>query len=94
MLLDSAESVLSVFGFQRSLFGFEKKFTRWWEAGAKVLRFKERNAITHILHLRYPGLLRQGYHILSATDNRCLNLRMIPNSQQSPHLIAYYIWLL
>jgi hypothetical protein len=91
MLLDSAESVLSVFGFQRSLFGFEKKFTRWWEAGAKVLRFKERKAITHILHLRYPGLLRQGNHI---TDNRCLNLHMIPTSQQSPHLIAYYIGLL
>ena len=31
MLLDSAESVLSVFGFDRSLFGFDKKKTRqWW----------------------------------------------------------------
>ena len=31
MLLDSAESVLSVFGFNRSVFGFEKKKTyHWW----------------------------------------------------------------
>jgi hypothetical protein len=31
MLLDSAEAVLSVFGFQRSLFGFEKKFKYWYD---------------------------------------------------------------
>ena len=31
MLLDSAESVLSIFGFNRSLFGFEKKFKHWWD---------------------------------------------------------------
>lgn len=31
MLLDSAEAVLSVFGFDRSLFGFEKKFKHWWD---------------------------------------------------------------
>ena len=31
MLLDSVESVLSVFGFSRSLFGFEKKFKYWWD---------------------------------------------------------------
>jgi DNA polymerase family B len=31
MLLDSAEAVLSIFGFQRSLFGLEKKFKQWWE---------------------------------------------------------------
>ena len=31
MLLDSAESVLSVFGFSRSLFGFDKKFKHWWD---------------------------------------------------------------
>ena len=31
MLLDSAEAVLAVFGFQRSLFGFEKKFKHWWD---------------------------------------------------------------
>lgn len=31
MLLDSAESVLSIFGFNRSLFGFnEKKSRHWW----------------------------------------------------------------
>ena len=31
MLLDSAEAVLSVFGFSRSLFGFdEKKSRHWW----------------------------------------------------------------
>jgi DNA polymerase family B len=31
MLLDSAEAVLSIFGFSRSLFGFDKKKTReWW----------------------------------------------------------------
>jgi DNA polymerase elongation subunit (family B) len=32
MLLDSAESILSIFGFNRSLFGFDKKKTRhWWD---------------------------------------------------------------
>jgi DNA polymerase family B len=31
MLLDAAEAVLSIFGFQRSLFGFEKKFKYWWD---------------------------------------------------------------
>lgn len=32
MLLDSAESILSVFGFSRSLFGFDKKKTHhWWD---------------------------------------------------------------
>jgi DNA polymerase elongation subunit (family B) len=31
MLFDAAEAVLSVFGFSRSLFGFEKKKTyHWW----------------------------------------------------------------
>ncbi len=31
MLLDSAEAVLSIFGFNRSMFGFEKKFKHWWD---------------------------------------------------------------
>jgi DNA polymerase elongation subunit (family B) len=31
MLLDSAEAVLSIFGFNRSFFGFEKKFKHWWD---------------------------------------------------------------
>jgi DNA polymerase elongation subunit (family B) len=31
MLLDSAEAVLSIFGFQRSLFGFENKYKHWWD---------------------------------------------------------------
>ena len=32
MLLDSAEAVLSVFGFNRSLFGFDKKKAyHWWD---------------------------------------------------------------
>jgi DNA polymerase elongation subunit (family B) len=31
MLLDSAEAVLSVFGFSRSLFGFDKRFKHWWD---------------------------------------------------------------
>jgi hypothetical protein len=32
MLLDSAEAVLSVFGFNRSLFGFDrKKSFHWWD---------------------------------------------------------------
>ena len=31
MLLDSAETVLSIFGFNRSLFGFDKKRHRWDE---------------------------------------------------------------
>jgi DNA polymerase elongation subunit (family B) len=30
MLLDSAEAVLAVFGFNRSLLGFEKKKSQWW----------------------------------------------------------------
>jgi hypothetical protein len=31
MLLDPAEAVLAIFGFNRSLFGFDKKKTyRWW----------------------------------------------------------------
>jgi DNA polymerase elongation subunit (family B) len=30
MLLDSAEAVLAVFGFNRSLLGIEKKKTQWW----------------------------------------------------------------
>jgi hypothetical protein len=30
MLLDSAEAVLAVFGFNRSLFGFDKKKTYYW----------------------------------------------------------------
>jgi DNA polymerase elongation subunit (family B) len=31
MLLDSAEAVLSLFGFNRSLFGFDKKKQHWWD---------------------------------------------------------------
>ena len=32
MLLDSAEAVLSVFGFNRSLYGFNRKKSRhWWD---------------------------------------------------------------
>jgi hypothetical protein len=32
MLLDSAEAVLAVFGFSRSLYGFDKKNTsHWWD---------------------------------------------------------------
>jgi hypothetical protein len=32
MLLDSAEAVLAVFGFNRSMLGFdEKKAHRWWD---------------------------------------------------------------
>ncbi|MGH9977138.1 MAG: hypothetical protein ACRD8Z_15080 [Nitrososphaeraceae archaeon] len=30
ILLDSAEAVLSIFGFSRSLLGF-KKFKHWWD---------------------------------------------------------------
>jgi hypothetical protein len=30
MLLDSAEAILTVFGFNRSLFGFDKKKSHWW----------------------------------------------------------------
>ena len=30
MILDSAEAVLSIFGFDRSLFGFDKKKTYYW----------------------------------------------------------------
>jgi DNA polymerase elongation subunit (family B) len=31
MLLDSAEAVLGIFGFSRSIFGFDKKFKHWWD---------------------------------------------------------------
>lgn len=32
MLLDSAEAILAVFGFDRSLLGFDhKKFKHWWD---------------------------------------------------------------
>lgn len=31
VLLDSAEAVLAVFGFSRSLYGFDKKFKHWWD---------------------------------------------------------------
>ena len=31
MLFDAAEAVLSVFGFSRSLFGYDKKFKHWWD---------------------------------------------------------------
>jgi hypothetical protein len=32
MLLDSAEAVLSVFGYSRSLYGFDKKKAyHWWD---------------------------------------------------------------
>jgi hypothetical protein len=40
MLLDSAEAVLAVFGFQRSLFGFEKKYKHWWD---QVYQQRERD---------------------------------------------------
>ena len=31
LLLDSAEAVLSIFGFSRSVYGFDKKFKHWWD---------------------------------------------------------------
>jgi hypothetical protein len=31
MMLDAAEAVLVVFGFNRSIFGFDKKFKHWWD---------------------------------------------------------------
>jgi DNA polymerase elongation subunit (family B) len=31
LLLDSAESVLSIFGFNRTMLGFDKKFKRWYD---------------------------------------------------------------
>jgi hypothetical protein len=32
MLLDSAEAVLSIFGFSRTLFGYDKKkASHWWD---------------------------------------------------------------
>jgi DNA polymerase family B len=41
MLLDSAEAVLAVFGFDRSLFGFNRKKTnRWW---TEIYRERERD---------------------------------------------------
>jgi DNA polymerase elongation subunit (family B) len=43
MLLDSAEAVLSVFGFQRSIFGFDKKFKHWWD---EIYQQRERDIET------------------------------------------------
>jgi DNA polymerase elongation subunit (family B) len=41
MLLDSAEAVLSIFGFNRSLFGFdEKKSRQWW---SEIYQQRERD---------------------------------------------------
>jgi hypothetical protein len=40
MLLDSAEAVLSVFGFSRLLLGFEKKKTPWW---SEIYKQRERD---------------------------------------------------
>ena len=41
MLLDSAEAVLSVFGFDRSLFGFDKKKAyHWW---SEIYQQRERD---------------------------------------------------
>ena len=31
ILLDSAEAVLSIFGFKRTMLGFDKKFKHWWD---------------------------------------------------------------
>jgi DNA polymerase elongation subunit (family B) len=44
MLLDSAEAILSVFGFNRSLFGFdEKKYHHWWN---EIYQQRERDIET------------------------------------------------
>jgi hypothetical protein len=43
MLLDAAEAVLSIFGFQRSLFGFEKKYKHWWD---EIYQQRERDIKT------------------------------------------------
>lgn len=44
MLFDSAEAVLSIFGFNRSLFGFnEKKSRYWWN---EIYRQQERDMET------------------------------------------------
>jgi hypothetical protein len=43
MLLDSAEAVLGIFGFQRSLFGFKKKFKHWWD---EIYQQRERDIET------------------------------------------------
>jgi hypothetical protein len=40
MLLDSAEAVLVVFGFNRSMLGFDKKFKHWWD---KLYQQRERD---------------------------------------------------
>jgi hypothetical protein len=41
ILLDSAEAVLSIFGFSRSIFGFdEKKNRHWWD---EIYRQRERD---------------------------------------------------
>jgi DNA polymerase elongation subunit (family B) len=43
LLLDSAEAVLPIFGFQRSLFGFEKKYKHWWN---EIYQQRERDIET------------------------------------------------
>jgi hypothetical protein len=49
MLLDSAEVVLSIFGFNRSLFGFdEKKSRHWWD---EIYQQRERDIETARIEL-------------------------------------------
>jgi hypothetical protein len=44
MLLDSAEAVLAVFGFSRSLYGFDKKKAyHWWD---EIYRQREREIVS------------------------------------------------
>ena len=40
MLLDAAEAVLSVFGFNRTILGFDKKSKHWWD---EICRQQERD---------------------------------------------------
>lgn len=43
IFFDSAEAVLAIFGFNRSLFGFDKKFKQWWD---EIYRQRERDIET------------------------------------------------
>ena len=58
MLLDSAEAVLSIFRFNRSLFGFDKKKRHWWDElktnVRKTLRQQEQSYKIGIYHESVP----------------------------------------
>jgi hypothetical protein len=74
MLLDSAEAVLSVFGFNRTLFGFDRKKAHHWYD--EIYQQRERDIELSYLHLMrmctsYGAIMTQ----LITTQKLCLEHR-------------------